>query len=77
MADIIQWVTEEKDARAYLQSMAKKLADDVEGLKTTAGTLNRVRTYSTIWYVVHIYNVHVYTCINDTVTQYIIHVVYV
>ena len=45
VADIIQWVTEEKDARAYLQSMAKKLADDVEGLKTTAGTLNRVRTH--------------------------------
>ena len=42
IADIIQWVTEEKDARAYLKSMAKKLAEDVEGLKSTAGTLNRV-----------------------------------
>ena len=42
IADIIQWVSDEKDARAYLKSMAKKLADDVEGLKSTANTLNRV-----------------------------------
>ena len=42
IADIIQWVTEEKDARAYLKSVAKKLAEDVDGLKTTAGTLGRV-----------------------------------
>ena len=42
IVDIIQWVTEEKDARAYLKSMAKKLADDVDGLKSTANTLNRV-----------------------------------
>jgi serine/threonine-protein kinase MRCK len=41
IVDIIQWVTEEKDARAYLKSMAKKLADDVDGLKSTANTLNR------------------------------------
>ncbi|CAI8013835.1 Serine/threonine-protein kinase MRCK beta [Geodia barretti] len=41
IADIIQWVSDEKDARAYLKSMAKKLADDVEGLKSTANTLNR------------------------------------
>eukprot|EP00731_Ephydatia_muelleri_P030003 Em0021g526a len=41
IADIIQWVTEEKEARAYLKSVAKKLADDVETLKTTAGTLGR------------------------------------
>ena len=45
IADIIQWVTEEKDARSYLKSMAKKLADDVEGLKSTANTLNRVYVY--------------------------------
>lgn len=43
IADIIQWVTEEKDARAYLKSVAKKLAEDVDNLKTTAGTLGRVR----------------------------------
>lgn len=43
IADIIQWVTEEKEARAYLKSVAKKLADDVETLKATAGTLGRVR----------------------------------
>ena len=46
IADIIQWVTEEKDARSYLKSMAKKLADDVEGLKSTASTMNRVRGYN-------------------------------
>ena len=39
IADIIQWVTEEKDARAYLKSVAKKLADDVDNLKTTAGSM--------------------------------------
>ena len=55
IADIIQWVTEEKDARAYLKSMAKKLADDVEGLKNTAGTLNRV-----LCMYMYIYNVNVY-----------------
>ena len=42
IADIIQWVTEEKDARAYLKTMAKKLRDDVDNLKTTAGVLGRV-----------------------------------
>ena len=42
IADIIQWVTEEKDARAYLKSVAKKLADDVENIRTTASTLGRV-----------------------------------
>ena len=41
IADIIQWVTEEKEARAYLKTVAKKLSDDVETLKTTAGTLGR------------------------------------
>ena len=38
IADIIQWVTEEKDARAYLMTVAKKLADDVDKLKTTSAT---------------------------------------
>jgi len=38
IADIIQWVTEEKDARAYLKSVAKKLADDVDKLKTSTAT---------------------------------------
>ena len=63
IADIIQWVTEEKDARcvypggvsmgvvyfihihlirAYLKSVAKKLADDVDNLKTSANTLGKV-----------------------------------
>ena len=28
--------------RAYLKSVAKKLADDVDNLKTNAGTLGRV-----------------------------------
>ncbi len=42
IADIIQWVTEEKDARAYLKTMAKKLREDVDNLKTTAGVLGRV-----------------------------------
>ena len=53
IADIIQWVTEEKDARAYLKSMAKKLADDVEGLKATAGTLNRVSEYVYVYVCMH------------------------
>ena len=39
IADIIQWVTEEKDAQDYLKSVAKKLA---ETLKNSASTLNRV-----------------------------------
>ena len=42
IADIIQLVSEEKTARSYLQSVAKKLVDDVEGLKGTALTLGRV-----------------------------------
>ncbi|XP_064397756.1 serine/threonine-protein kinase MRCK alpha-like isoform X2 [Halichondria panicea] len=41
IADIIQWVTEEKDARAYLKNVAKKLADDVDNLKSNASTLGR------------------------------------
>lgn len=41
IADIIQWVTEEKDARAYLKSVAKKLAEDVDNLKSSASTLGK------------------------------------
>lgn len=68
IADIIQWVTEEKDARTYLKSVAKKLADDVDTLKSNAaGTLTLGRVCS---YVIcrmcsnlmcHIFNLATYT----------------
>ena len=45
IADIVQLVSEEKNARSYLQSVAKRLVDDVEGLKSTASTIGRVRIY--------------------------------
>ena len=68
IADIIQWVTEEKDARAYLKSMAKKLADDVEGLKNTAGTLNRVYTctYKIVYKSSHVHVHCIFVAENET-----------
>lgn len=33
MSEIIQWVSDEKDARSYLQALATKMTEEVEYLK--------------------------------------------
>lgn len=33
LSEIIQWVSDEKDARAYLQALATKMTDELEYLK--------------------------------------------
>ncbi|XP_013414269.1 serine/threonine-protein kinase MRCK alpha isoform X3 [Lingula anatina] len=33
ISEIIQWVSDEKDARGYLQALASKMTDELEGLK--------------------------------------------
>lgn len=33
MAEIIQWVSDEKDARSYLQALATKMTEELEYLK--------------------------------------------
>jgi serine/threonine-protein kinase MRCK len=43
IAEIVQLVSEEKNARSYLQSVAKRLVDDVEGLKSTSSTIKPER----------------------------------
>lgn len=33
--ELMQWVSDEKEARAYLQSLATKLTNDMENLRST------------------------------------------
>lgn len=33
MSEIIQWVSDEKDARSYLQALATKMTEELEYLK--------------------------------------------
>lgn len=35
LSEIIQWVSDEKDARAYLQALATKMTEELEYLKHT------------------------------------------
>ncbi|XP_068751786.1 serine/threonine-protein kinase MRCK alpha-like isoform X3 [Montipora capricornis] len=35
IAEIIQWVTDEKEARGYLQALASKMTEELEGLKSS------------------------------------------
>ena len=64
IADIVQLVSEEKNARSYLQSVAKRLVDDVEGLKSTASTIGRVRIY------MYMYMLHVTCTCNMYITSH-------
>uniref|UniRef100_A0A8C1F4W7 non-specific serine/threonine protein kinase n=1 Tax=Cyprinus carpio carpio TaxID=630221 RepID=A0A8C1F4W7_CYPCA len=36
ITEIIQWVSDEKDARGYLQALATKMTEDLEGLRNTS-----------------------------------------
>ena len=40
ITDIIQWVSDEKDARSYLQALATKMNEELDTMKGT-GTLNQ------------------------------------
>ncbi|XP_062037128.1 serine/threonine-protein kinase MRCK beta isoform X2 [Lepus europaeus] len=48
IAEIIQWVSDEKDARGYLQALASKMAEELEALRSSSlGT----RTLDPLWKV--------------------------
>lgn len=38
LAEIIQWVSDEKDARAYLQALATKMTEELDYLKHAGKT---------------------------------------
>lgn len=33
MAEIVQWISDEKDARSYLQALTSKMTEEIEYLK--------------------------------------------
>lgn len=37
MGEILQWVSDEKDARSYLQALTSKMSDEVDYLKHSSG----------------------------------------
>jgi serine/threonine-protein kinase MRCK len=45
ISEIIQWVSDEKDARGYLQALTSKMTEEMENLKTqgVGGTPSNVR----------------------------------
>ncbi|XP_038643253.1 serine/threonine-protein kinase MRCK alpha-like [Scyliorhinus canicula] len=45
IADIIQWVSEEKEARGYLQSLATKMTEELDSLKTMSSNVKSVDTH--------------------------------
>jgi len=46
ISEIIQWVSDEKDARSYLQALASKMTEELEFLKHSGGGApNSVRSY--------------------------------
>ncbi|XP_060711739.1 serine/threonine-protein kinase MRCK alpha-like isoform X2 [Hemiscyllium ocellatum] len=45
IAEIIQWVSEEKEARGYLQSLATKMAEELDSLKSTSSNAKPVDTH--------------------------------
>ena len=40
MSEIIQWVSDEKDARSYLQALTSKMTDELEYLKHAGNFIN-------------------------------------
>ncbi|XP_078061511.1 serine/threonine-protein kinase MRCK alpha-like, partial [Mustelus asterias] len=46
IAELIQWVSEEKEARGYLQSLATKMTDELDSLKNLS---SNVKTTDTHW----------------------------
>jgi serine/threonine-protein kinase MRCK len=46
ISEIIQWVSDEKDARSYLQALATKMTEELEYLKNSGGAApNSVRIF--------------------------------
>lgn len=43
LSEIIQWVSDEKDARAYLQALATKMTEELEYLKHTGMCLKNLK----------------------------------
>lgn len=51
LAEIIQWVSDEKDARAYLQALATKMTEELDYLKHTG------------WFLRLVFNMQLYYCL--------------
>lgn len=45
LSEIIQWVSDEKDARAYLQALATKMTEELEYLKHTGRYFELIRIF--------------------------------
>lgn len=48
LSEIIQWVSDEKDARAYLQALATKMTEELEYLKH-AGLFRENESVFSVW----------------------------
>nr|XP_009860020.1 serine/threonine-protein kinase MRCK alpha isoform X1 [Ciona intestinalis]XP_026692048.1 serine/threonine-protein kinase MRCK alpha isoform X1 [Ciona intestinalis] len=47
VAEIIQWVSDEKDARGYLQALAGKMTDEMDNLKSASARTNTMDKWQT------------------------------
>lgn len=51
MSEIIQWVSDEKDARSYLQALATKMTEELEYLKHSGKCLEYVCSTSPLTFI--------------------------
>ncbi|XP_042296815.1 serine/threonine-protein kinase MRCK gamma isoform X2 [Sceloporus undulatus] len=49
IADILRWVSDEKESRGYLQAMANRMMEEVETLKQTGAQSPGPKTPDTLW----------------------------
>ncbi|XP_063002367.1 serine/threonine-protein kinase MRCK gamma [Elgaria multicarinata webbii] len=49
IADILRWVSDEKESRGYLQAMATRMTEEVEALKQTGAQSPGPKTPDTLW----------------------------
>ncbi|KAJ7307124.1 hypothetical protein JRQ81_009106, partial [Phrynocephalus forsythii] len=49
IADLVRWVSDEKESRGYLQAMANRMMEDVETLKQTGSQSPGPKTPDTLW----------------------------
>ncbi|XP_025028349.1 serine/threonine-protein kinase MRCK gamma, partial [Python bivittatus] len=49
LADILKWVSDEKESRGYLQAMATRMVDEVEALKQAGSQSPGPKTPDTLW----------------------------
>lgn len=60
MSEIIQWVSDEKDARSYLQALATKMTEELEYLKHSGQYIFKI-ILKIEYFCVYVY---LYLCIH-------------